>query len=189
MMRQQKWIIGFILASFLITSCQQENSNNETNSDPLTSTAITSNVDSNATAAAIKVFLKYLDIKDALVATDTEKCIAATTNFIAAMEQLQASFPKDNKAYIYIDSLLAYSKKIDNAITIPNKRSMFSLLSNSMNQFLKSIEIKNAHIYHQFCPMALHDTGAFWLSQDQDIKNPYFGKEMLECGETVDSLN
>ncbi|MEY4281787.1 MAG: hypothetical protein RLZ39_1199, partial [Bacteroidota bacterium] len=23
----------------------------------------------------------------------------------------------------------------------------------------------------------------------QDIKNPYFGKEMLECGETVDSLN
>jgi Cu(I)/Ag(I) efflux system membrane fusion protein len=37
--------------------------------------------------------------------------------------------------------------------------------------------------------MALHDTGAFWLSQEADIKNPYFGKEMLECGETVDSLN
>lgn len=173
----------------LFISCKTANQNDDSSANPLPSHAITSNVDSNATAAAIKVFLKYLDIKDALVAGDTGKCMGATTNFIDAMEQLKERFPKNNSAYTYMDSLQSYAKKIDKAPLMEHKRSMFSLLSNCMNQFLKSIEIKNAHIYHQFCPMALHDTGAFWLSQEADIKNPYFGKEMLECGETVDSLN
>jgi Cu(I)/Ag(I) efflux system membrane fusion protein len=179
-------IIGYIT---LIASCKSAINNDSTASQPLPNNAISSNVDSNATAAAIKVLLKYLDIKDALVAGDTGKCRTATTNFIDAMEQLKERFPKTNNAYTYLDSMQTFAKKIDKSALIDHKRSMFSLLSNSMNQFLKTIELKNAHIYHQFCPMALHDTGAFWLSQEADIKNPYFGKDMLECGETVDSLN
>ncbi len=173
----------------LVISCKTATQNEDTNIKLLPNHAITSNVDSNATAAAIKVLLKYLDIKDALVAGDTGKCRTATINFLDAMEQLKERFPKNNSTYTYLDSMQTFAKKIDKSALIDHKRSMFSLLSNSMNQFLKSIEIKNAHIYHQFCPMALHDTGAFWLSQEADIKNPYFGKEMLECGETVDSLN
>jgi len=162
----------------LVISCKTATQNEDTNIKPLPNHAITS-----------KVLLKYLDIKDALVAGDTGICKTATINFLDAMEQLKERFPKNNSTYTYLDSMQTFAKKIDKSALIDHKRSMFSLLSNSMNQFLKSIEIKNAHIYHQFCPMALHDTGAFWLSQEADIKNPYFGKEMLECGETVDSLN
>jgi hypothetical protein len=36
--------------------------------------------------------------------------------------------------------------------------------------------------------MAFDDKGAYWLSAESEIKNPYFGKKMLECGEVTDSL-
>jgi Cu(I)/Ag(I) efflux system membrane fusion protein len=37
--------------------------------------------------------------------------------------------------------------------------------------------------------MAFNDAGAYWLSKTSDIKNPYFGKKMLICGEVKDSLD
>ena len=36
--------------------------------------------------------------------------------------------------------------------------------------------------YRQFCPMAFDFKGAFWLSDSEEILNPYFGEEMLTCG-------
>jgi Cu(I)/Ag(I) efflux system membrane fusion protein len=36
--------------------------------------------------------------------------------------------------------------------------------------------------------MANGDAGAYWFSKDKDIKNPYFGDEMLKCGETKETL-
>ncbi|WP_194756398.1 efflux RND transporter periplasmic adaptor subunit [Aliidiomarina indica] len=43
--------------------------------------------------------------------------------------------------------------------------------------------------YHQgelhlmFCPMARRGQGAFWLQQDDSLLNPYFGAQMLRCGD------
>jgi Cu(I)/Ag(I) efflux system membrane fusion protein len=31
--------------------------------------------------------------------------------------------------------------------------------------------------------MAEDDSGAFWLSETEEIRNPYFGDMMLKCGE------
>jgi Cu(I)/Ag(I) efflux system membrane fusion protein len=36
--------------------------------------------------------------------------------------------------------------------------------------------------------MANGDKGAFWLSNIEEIENPYFGDEMLKCGETRETL-
>jgi membrane fusion protein, copper/silver efflux system len=41
-------------------------------------------------------------------------------------------------------------------------------------------------VYRQFCPMAFDDKGAFWLSESDEILNPYFGDMMLNCGEVTD---
>ena len=57
-----------------------------------------------------------------------------------------------------------------------------------MFSLLKQADLRNAGIYRQYCPMAFNDKGAYWLSDETDIKNPYFGKKMLECGEVTDTL-
>jgi hypothetical protein len=46
--------------------------------------------------------------------------------------------------------------------------------------------LSSGAIYKQFCPMAFNNTGAFWLSNTKEIRNPYFGDMMLKCGR-VDS--
>ena len=37
--------------------------------------------------------------------------------------------------------------------------------------------------------MANGDKGAYWLSDIEEIENPYFGDEMLKCGETRETLD
>ena len=38
------------------------------------------------------------------------------------------------------------------------------------------------------CPMALEGKGARWLQRGTQLKNPYFGAQMLACGSIVASL-
>ena len=44
-------------------------------------------------------------------------------------------------------------------------------------------------VYYQFCPMAFNEKGAFWLSTTKEISNPYFGDQMLTCGEIKETLS
>tara|TARA_R110002073_G_scaffold336260_1_gene531364 strand:- start:99554 stop:101632 length:2079 start_codon:yes stop_codon:yes gene_type:complete len=47
-------------------------------------------------------------------------------------------------------------------------------------------------IYTAFCPMAFDFKGAKWIQRGTEISNPYFGSEMLRCGdiqETHQSIN
>jgi Cu(I)/Ag(I) efflux system membrane fusion protein len=37
--------------------------------------------------------------------------------------------------------------------------------------------------------MAKNGKGAFWLSEIRNIRNPYFGNKMIDCGETKETLN
>ena len=52
-------------------------------------------------------------------------------------------------------------------------------------QFTKLIEVfgVNEKVYLQYCPMADDDKGAYWLSGERQVLNPYFGTAMLTCGE------
>ncbi|MBL4862038.1 MAG: DUF3347 domain-containing protein, partial [Crocinitomicaceae bacterium] len=38
------------------------------------------------------------------------------------------------------------------------------------------------HLYQDFCAMYNDGKGAAWLSETKEIKNPYYGNEMLGCG-------
>ncbi|MFB6456029.1 DUF3347 domain-containing protein [Chitinophaga sp. Hz27] len=71
---------------------------------------------------------------------------------------------------------------------IEGKRASFQMISDMLYDLIKATGYKGHTVYHQFCPMAFDDKGAYWLSETQKIINPYFGEKMLECGSTNDSL-
>lgn len=83
-------------------------------------------------------------------------------------------------------SLLAL--KIMNASDITVQRSAYAQLSKEMEGLIKKEGLSNGELYVDFCPMALSDKGAIWISNDKEIRNPYFGKEMLGCGEIQDTI-
>jgi hypothetical protein len=84
---------------------------------------------------------------------------------------------------------------------IYEKRESLNFLSQQLFDLLRTIKYDAANVYYQECPMALnnYESSAFWLStsgEDDDRRNPYlglhdpkYGKAMLICGATRDSLH
>ena len=61
----------------------------------------------------------------------------------------------------------------------------------SMMSFYKAIKafgLMGKTVYYQFCPMMNDNKGAYWLSETNDIRNPYYGEAMPTCGETRETL-
>ena len=72
--------------------------------------------------------------------------------------------------------------------TLETQREAFAPLSQTLYQSLRQFAVTGLDIYYQYCPMADSDQGAYWLSELQEINNPYFGEAMLKCGETRETL-
>ncbi len=72
---------------------------------------------------------------------------------------------------------------------IESKRKEFDVLTDALWNLTRTVKYNGQKIYYQYCPMAFDNKGAYWLSQDKQIRNPYFGSKMLTCGETTDSVD
>jgi hypothetical protein len=44
-------------------------------------------------------------------------------------------------------------------------------------------------LYQAYCPMYNNNKGAQWLSVTKEIKNPYYGSKMMDCGEVQREIN
>jgi Cu(I)/Ag(I) efflux system membrane fusion protein len=78
---------------------------------------------------------------------------------------------------------------IRNATDISGMRKGFFTISKSMLDVSKRMGISlNGNVYEVFCPMAFDNKGATWLQQDENIRNPYFGSAMRNCGEVKNQL-
>ena len=76
------------------------------------------------------------------------------------------------------------AKKIDDA------RLGFVVLSEALELAFRSFEIEPpGPVYRIHCPMAFNNRGADWLQDAKDVRNPYWGAQMLRCGEVVDVIS
>ena len=126
----------------------------------------------------------YLRIKDALIATNAEEA----TNAAKSMKNILLN---ENDISVNLKNLNLIIEEIINNNEIKDKRTSFYELSKSLVKALKnkSIETNQGRdIYIQFCPMAMNNKGAIWLSTDYNVLNPYYGETMLKCGVVRDTI-
>ncbi|MCO4780238.1 MAG: efflux RND transporter periplasmic adaptor subunit, partial [Flavobacteriaceae bacterium] len=63
-------------------------------------------------------------------------------------------------------------------------RFCFSILSQWVIAFTENTWLeKDEDLKKMFCPMAFDKKGAFWVQEDEEVMNPYFGTKMQKCGE------
>ena len=68
-------------------------------------------------------------------------------------------------------------------------RKGFALLSESMAAAVQGFGSDLARpVFQAHCPMAFDNRGASWLQDSEQIRNPYFGDAMLQCGEVTGRL-
>ena len=78
--------------------------------------------------------------------------------------------------------------KIVSTVNPDEQKAAFATFNTAFYKSVKRFGLAGVTTYYQFCPMALNNEGAFWLSESADIRNPYFGSDMLTCGETRDTI-
>jgi len=132
------------------------------------------------------VFNAYIKLKDALVKEETNKSILASKKLLENISKVDMKLLKDNKTHTDWMSLVKEIKKATTSISttsnIEEQRSHFKNLSLNL---IKAIQIFgiNTKVFVEFCPMANSNKGAYWLSKEEKVINPYYGDNMLTCGE------
>ncbi|MCA0398841.1 MAG: DUF3347 domain-containing protein [Bacteroidetes bacterium] len=86
------------------------------------------------------------------------------------------------------ESIAANAAKITTASDIEAQRAAYSPLSNDFIALVKKSGVAGGELYVDYCPMALNDKGAYWLSANKEIRNPYFGDKMMNCGEVKETI-
>jgi Cu(I)/Ag(I) efflux system membrane fusion protein len=145
------------------------------------------------TEELMDVISAYYSLKDALVASDGTKADEAASKLMSSAELFHSGMgeaPKKNEIQQQLREVISKTEAImaTKAEAIEEKRIQFATVSDAMYTVAKLANLRNAGVYQQFCPMAMDDKGAYWLSAKADIENPYYGKKMLTCGEVRDSL-
>jgi len=133
-----------------------------------------------------KVFDRYILLKDDLVNDDSEAVIRNAILVLAYLTEIDMKLLKDKKSLALWTSLEKEIKKatttLSNSTDIAVQRNQFKLLSSSLSSAIEYFGV-NEKIYQQYCPMADNNNGAYWLSKDEKVINPYYGQAMLKCGE------
>ncbi len=130
----------------------------------------------------------YINLKDALVIENTKNTTVAAKRFIDDLNKVDMTLLTDEKTHnlwMALDSELKEgARAISNASDIKTQRMHFKDFSSHL---IKAVQLfgVNEKVYVEYCPMADNNKGAYWLSKEEKVINPYFGDAMLTCGEVI----
>ena len=129
---------------------------------------------------------EYMVLKDALVQSKPEKAQESAKALVEKIKGVNMKLLPDNEAHDHWMTIEKEIRKASNAIAaspdIAVQRDHFKQLSAHLISGVNLFGI-NQKVYSQFCPMADNNKGAYWLSLEEKIMNPYLGDTMLNCGE------
>ena len=190
----KKIILSAAAMLVIFTAC---NNNGSVKTAESTTTKDSSAVNPSAstvplTESSVKGIMDgYLHLKNALASDDAKAAASAGNDILTALQSVDMSKMDEAKHKVYmavVDDIKENAEHIkDNAGKIDHQREHFEMLSKDMYDLVKAFGAGKT-IYRDFCPMAFDKKGAFWLSETKEIKNPYFGSEMSECGEVKEEL-
>ncbi|MBR9832396.1 DUF3347 domain-containing protein [bacterium] len=120
----------------------------------------------------------YTQINEALAADNAIDAKKRSSQLYELLEGVQGAGVAQQEA-----------KKLSATKSLKEQRDIFVTLSAEMTKVIKDNDISKGEIYITFCPMANNNEGAYWLSNDKEIHNPYLGLEMSKCGSVKEILN
>jgi hypothetical protein len=173
----KKYIGIAIVSVFLSCSGSGNKSENQTDS---TLVAVDSSV-----VAPVKlddpqvanIYSSYIDLKDNLIASNYEASKSSAKTLLLSLKEKEGC-----------ESTALLAEKIVTAKDIATQRKEFTFLSSDVIAMFKHTDLLSGTIYVQHCPMANKGNGGDWLSSEKNVRNPYYGDEMMECGAVVEEI-
>jgi hypothetical protein len=112
----------------------------------------------------------YLEIKNSLIASDADAAANAARAFVDST--------KDDDEMKFMAEI---ASTIHQSTELETQRASFEQLSDALIMYYSENDALE-ELYVQFCPMAFNNNGGYWISDSEEVLNPYFGDLMLRCG-------
>ena len=154
----------------------------------------------------MKTMDAYYALTESFVNWDTAKVNASIAALKISVDSLRIpEMQKDSAIYETAkstwESVQSEIKGMQLDTSLYEKRESLNMLTDNLFNLLRIVKYDVAKVYYHECQMALNNntSSAFWLSTDgvrKNRRNPYlglydpkYGKSMLTCGDTRDSIN
>lgn len=190
-------IVCFVV--YLFISRKKAGSNSVEKEKPLT-------ISRNGTGfnnALQNVLNGYYKMHDALVNWDSTQAVDSIAKTLAfstgniPFADVKADTLLIHTAQNYASAVVAECNAMQEEKSISEQRKSFYTISENLFDLLRTVQYDKGTIYHVFCPMAFNgNEEGYWLSDNKEILNPYFGKKdpkyheaMLHCGSIEDSIS
>jgi len=128
----------------------------------------------------------YFQVKNGLVKDnlgDAQKALSTIDQSLAKVNMALVKNQAHDKWMEILKGMKDAQGKMGTTKDIEEARKHFSMLSFHVLEMNETFGVNKAVVYKDYCPMAFGDQGAYWLSEQKEITNPYFGASMLACGE------
>ncbi len=123
-------------------------------------------------------YANYIELKEALVDSDFESASKASASLEKSLSEVESSEVAQSSV-----------SKVRQAGDLKEQRKAFAELTSEMSKLIKGGNLSMGEIYLEFCPMSNNNEGAYWLSNTKEIRNPFLGKKMLNCGMVKETIN
>ncbi|WP_276370487.1 DUF3347 domain-containing protein [Chryseolinea sp. H1M3-3] len=137
------------------------------------------------------VFESYVSLKEAFVSSNAEKVKAeanSASQSVASVDMKLLTGAAHNDWMTFLTPIQNSLKEMQSSSDIEEQRKSFSTLSDNLYKSIKAFGLGGKDAFYEYCPMAFNNEGAYWLSDQEKIRNPYFGDKMLTCGEVKEKL-
>lgn len=207
-MKKKSVVIAMLLSAVLLAGCSGKHDHHDHEEAAAATDASTEHASgSNASAEATKpqfdvvtdfqtqlsgVFAAYVSLKEAFVASNAADVKAKAATMREALGKVDMKLLEGAAHHDwmnYLGGMETALKTIQEAADIEAQRKAFSDLSDSFYKSIKAYGLGGITAYYEYCPMAFNNEGAYWLSDSEKIRNPYFGDKMLGCGSVEEKLN
>ncbi|HYK55302.1 MAG TPA: DUF3347 domain-containing protein, partial [Flavisolibacter sp.] len=122
---------------------------------------------------------------------DAKEAAAGGKAFVEAIGKMNSSHMTADQKKAYQD-ISGDAKEMaehigKSADRIAHQREHFEMLSADIYDLVKVFKTGRS-LYKEFCPMYNGGKGVSWISETREIKNPYLGKKMPDCGEVKEEI-
>lgn len=144
-----------------------------------------------SSADLTELYSHYTHLTFALSGDDDKEAVSAAKGILVSFPKIDKNGFSDEQKKEFAEleaSIREHAEHIaDNAGKIDHQREHLDIMSTDFYDLLKDFGTPKP-VYKVFCPMYNDKKGAFWLSDSREVKNPYYGKEMLSCGEVQEEI-
>ncbi|KAA2223382.1 DUF3347 domain-containing protein [Chryseobacterium sediminis] len=137
----------------------------------------------DSSAFSIKQIVEsYLPLKNALTKDDSKTASSEAKKLYSVLKKQDVSKLSPEVKDI-LESAAENAEHIsEKSDDIAHQREHLLSLSNDITDLIKEKGTDGLKLYQDFCPMYNNGKGGTWISESEEIVNPYEGQKMINCG-------